>query len=143
MNNAPLEDMEEDPRNWSVDEWRALEANEALRQREVLGYYAIHSSSGDFVGYTNVAYQNLHPAVAYQWDTGVDPAHQNLGLGRWLKAAMMQVLLDQYPAIEIVETENAESNDPMLNINVAMGFKSAFEQVIYQGPIDKALDYVG
>jgi mycothiol synthase len=142
MNNAPLEEMEEDPRHWTVDEWRALEATESLRHREVLGYYAVHRPSGEFVGYTNVAYQNLHPAVAYQWDTGVDPSHQNLGLGRWLKASMMKVLLDEYPDIEIVETENAESNDPMLNINVAMGFKPAFEQVVYQGPIDSVLDYV-
>lgn len=142
MNNAPMEDLEEDPLEWTVEEWRQLEANESKRQREVLGYFAIHKPTGNFVGYTNVAYQHLHPAMAYQWDTGVDPEHQNRGLGRWLKASMMEVLLDEYPAIEIVETENAESNDPMLNINVAMGYKPAHEQIIYQGDIANVAQYV-
>jgi GNAT superfamily N-acetyltransferase len=142
MNNAPLEDLEEDPIELTVEEWRQLEDSESKRQREILGYFAVHKPTGDFVGYTNVAYQNLHPKLAYQWDTGVDPAHQNRGLGRWLKAAMIELLLDQYPAIEVIETENAESNDPMLNINVAMGYKPAHEQVIYQGDIQNVADYL-
>lgn len=142
MNNAPMEDLQEDPIEWTVEEWRQLEENESKRQREVLGYFAIHKPTDEFVGYTNVAYQNLHPAIAYQWDTGVDPEHQNRGLGRWLKASMMEVLLDEYPAIEIIETENAESNDPMLNINVAMGYKPAHEQIIYQGDIANVARYV-
>lgn len=142
MNHAPMEELEEDPHEWTVEEWRQLEENESKRQREVLGYFAIHRPTGDFVGYTNVAYQGLHPAIGYQWDTGVDPAHQNKGLGRWLKASMMEMLLDEYPALEIIETENAESNDPMLNINVAMGYKPAHEQIIYQGDIANVARYV-
>ncbi len=142
MNNAPMEDLEEDPLEWTVEEWRELELNESKRGREVLGYFAIHKATGDFVGYSNVAYQSLHPAIAYQWDTGVDPQHQNRGLGRWLKASMIEVLLDEYPDIEIIETENAESNDPMLNINIAMGYKPAHEQIIYQGDITNVARYV-
>lgn len=141
MNTAPLEDLQEDPIEWTVEEWRDLEESEAMREREILGYFAVHRPSGDFVGYTNVAYQRLHPAMAYQWDTGVDPAHRNRGLGRWLKASMMEFLLDNYPAIEVLETENAESNGPMLNINVEMGYRPAHEQVIYQGDIDSVLEF--
>jgi hypothetical protein len=45
--------------------------------------------------------------------------------------------LGEHPEVEVVETENADSNDPMLNINVAMGFKPSLHLIIYQGPIEK------
>lgn len=143
MNTAPLEDMEEDPFHWTVAELRDVEKKEAAKNRTILTCVARHMPTGQFAGYTMVAMQGYHPKLAHQWDTGVDPEHRNLGLGRWVKAAMLERIFDEYPQTEIIETENAESNDPMLNINVALGFKPSFEQVIHQGPTTAALDYLG
>lgn len=142
MNTAPLEDLEEDPMHWSDQELRDAEEMEALKKKSIYTAVARHKPTGDFAGYTQLVYQSLHPAVAQQWDTGVDPVHRNLGLGRWLKAAMLLRVLDEHPDIEVIETENAESNEPMLNINVAMGFKPALELVIYQGDIQTAQEYL-
>jgi GNAT superfamily N-acetyltransferase len=133
MNTAPLEDFEEDPLVWTEEMQADLEAMETLKKRTVLTFVAVHKPSGVFAGYTNVAYQSLHPAMAHQWDTGVDPAHRNRGLGRWLKAAMLKQIMDKYPEVEIIETENAESNTPMLNINIELGFKPSIEQILWQG----------
>ena len=135
MNTAPMEDFEEEPFHWTLEMLADAEAMEQLKERTILTFVAVHRPTGVFAGYTNVVYQSLHPSVAHQWDTGVDPAHRNLGLGRWLKAAMMKELITNYPAIEIIETENAESNAPMLNINIEMGFQSALEQILWQGEI--------
>ena len=142
MNTAPLEDMEEEPMHWTDEELRDVEEREAEKSRVMTTCVAIHKPTGRFAGYTTLVYQHLHPQMAHQWDTGVDPAHRNLGLGRWVKAAMLEKVIAEYPQVEVIETENAESNDPMLNINVAMGFKPSLEQVIYQGPIKAALKYV-
>jgi GNAT superfamily N-acetyltransferase len=59
----------------------------------------------------------------WQGGTAVDPTHRNKGLGRWLKAAMLQRLLDERPEVANVDTWNAGSNEPMLAINVALGFR--------------------
>lgn len=143
MNTAPVEELEEDPMHWSDQDLRNAELLEAIKKRTIYTALARHTQTGDFAGYTQLVYQSLHPTVAHQWDTGVDPAHRNLGLGRWLKAAMLERVLDEHPEIKIIETENAESNTPMLNINVAMGFKPALDLVIYQGDIETAQEYLG
>jgi GNAT superfamily N-acetyltransferase len=135
MNTAPMEDFEEDPFHWTDELLADAEAVEAKRSRTILTAVAVHEPTGVFAGYTNIVCQKLHPAMAYQWDTGVDPDHRNKGLGRWLKAAMMQDIVANYPDVEIVVTENAESNAPMLNINVEMGFKPYLEQILWQGEL--------
>jgi GNAT superfamily N-acetyltransferase len=70
-----------------------------------------------------------------QWDTGVDPAHRNLGLGRWMKAAMAFYLRENHPEVERIDTENAGSNAPMLNLNIEMGFKPILVQNVWQGDL--------
>ena len=142
MNTAPLEDFEEEPTVWDEEMLQDVETTEILKQNDIYTYVARHKPTGDFVGYTSLVFQALHPETSNQWDTGVDPEHRNLGLGRWLKAAMMLKFLVEHPDVKVVETQNADSNEPMLNINVAMGFKPTKHEIIYQGELDPVIDYL-
>ena len=143
MNTAPLEDLEEDPFHWTDELLSEIEQREEAKGRVIHICVARHIPSGDFVGYTSIVFQSFHPKKAHQWDTGVDPAHRNLGLGRWLKAAMIEDFLARHPEVELIETENADSNEPMLNINVAMGFKPALAEIIYQGQTETVAEHLG
>lgn len=133
MNTAPREDFVEDEEVMTPDIWRDVETKMAARGRKILTYVARHKPSGRFAGYTNVAYKHLQPEMVEQWDTGVDPAHRNLGLGRWVKAAMAFELRRTYPEVRRIDTENAGSNAPMLSINIEMGFKPILVQNVWQG----------
>jgi GNAT superfamily N-acetyltransferase len=115
--------------------WRDIESKMTTRGREILIYVARHNATGAFAGFTNVAYKHLQPDHVEQWDTGVDPTHRNLGLGRWVKAAMALKLRDEYPGVERIDTENAGSNAPMLSINIEMGFKPILVQNVWQGDL--------
>lgn len=84
---------------------------------------ARHVASGGLVGYTELAFSELEPVLAYQGDTAVDSAHRERGVGRWLKAAMLLRALDERPALQVVDTYNAGSNDAMITINRALGFR--------------------
>ena len=66
--------------------------------------------------------------------------HRNRGLGRWLKAEMWRQLREQRPDVRTLDTGNAESNDAMLAINEAMGFKPHARLGIWQGSIESVLD---
>jgi len=136
MNTAPREDFEEEDFTMTPEQWRGEE--EAIKGRQITNYtyVARHQPTGDFAGYTNVFYQQLHPAQAQQIDTAVDPAHRNKGLGRWLKGSMLHRLLTEHPEVERIDTENAGSNEPMLNINIALGFRPVLETNTWQGEID-------
>jgi GNAT superfamily N-acetyltransferase len=135
MNTAPREDYVEEEETMTPEMWRDIETKMIARGREILTYVALHKASGRFAGYTNVAYKNLQPDLVEQWDTGVDPAHRNLGLGRWAKAAMALHLRENYPSVERIDTENAGSNAPMLSINVEMGFRPILVQNVWQGDL--------
>jgi mycothiol synthase len=84
---------------------------------------ARHDATGQLVGFTQLLASRARPWLGQQWDTGVDPKHRNLGLGRWLKAANALRLLDQRPEVTTIETWNAGVNATMLAINHAMGYR--------------------
>ena len=143
MNSAPLEDYERDPEVTTPEIWRALEDFDLKRHTDFLVYVAVHKPTGIFVGLTEAIYQNLNPAQAWQADTGVDSSHREKGLGRWLKAAMLQRIRSEYPLVERIDTENAGSNEPMLNINIALGFKPILMNHIWQGDVATIRERLG
>jgi GNAT superfamily N-acetyltransferase len=135
MNTAPLEDLEEEHEVITPDNWRDIEAKMKLRGIDILTFVARHKPTGEMAGYTNVGYHSLQPDLVGQMDTGVDPKHRDKGLGRWIKAAMALKLRDEYPQVRRIDTENAGSNQPMLNINIEMGFKPVLVQNVWQGDL--------
>lgn len=135
MNTAPTEDFEEEDEVMTPEIWRDIESKMGSRGRYILTYVARHRPTGEFAGFTTVAYKRLQPDLVEQWDTGVDPKHRNKGLGRWVKAAMALRLRDEYPDVRRIDTENAGSNAPMLSINVDMGFKPILIQNVWQGDL--------
>lgn len=113
---------------------------ETQRAYAELGYgrwtvIARHGPSGELAGFTELMTSPFRPWMAFQWDTGVDPKHRNLGLGRWLKAANALRLLEELPEVEEIETWNAKSNASMLGINQAMGFRTVAEWQSWEFPI--------
>lgn len=63
------------------------------------------------------------PWLAFQFGTGVLRTHRGQGIGRWLKAVNALRLLDEHPQVTTVDTGNAATNEHMLAINHAMGFR--------------------
>lgn len=134
MNSAPhgpnLEDLHLTPANLREIQ-RAYEA-QGYRRWTVI---ARHEPSGDLAGFTEMMISPFRPWMAFQWDTGVDPKHRDLGLGRWLKATNALRLLEEAPQVEEIETWNASSNASMLGINDEMGFRPVAEWQSWEMPI--------
>jgi GNAT superfamily N-acetyltransferase len=143
MNTAPLEDYEMEEEHITPENWRDIEASVLQGQNQIHNLTAVHRPTGEFVGYTQLKTQGLQPDLAWQWDTGVHPDHRNKGLGRWLKAAMVMKVATEHPEVKRIDTENAGSNEPMLNINLAMGFKPIHEAGVWQGDLATARASLG
>ncbi len=64
------------------------------------------------------------------------------GLGKWLKAAMLEKVLRDRPQVRRVRTGNANSNAPMLKINYELGFKPYKTWTTWQVELEKVLEYL-
>jgi len=138
MNTAPLEDYEEDDLVVTPEIWRDTEAKAEAAQTDINTLIAVHKPSGDFVGSTSLETDRLWPEQAWQWETVVDPEHRNKGLGRWLKASMIEKLATMNVPVDRIDTWNAGSNAPMLGINIAMGFSQICVYNTWQGDLPNA-----
>lgn len=137
MNTAPLEDLELADFDMTPEKWREEEKGIVARGDTYLAIGALHRPSGEFGGFTDIFVNELHMEQAYQHDTGVDPAHRNRGLGRWIKAEMAKRLARDFPGVNRIDTWNAGSNAAMLGINVEMGFKPVLLSNGWQGPFSE------
>ena len=74
--------------------------------------------------------------------TGVKKEYRGRGLGKWLKAAMLLKVKEDFPEAKTVRTENATTNAPMLSINERLGFKFYRESIEAQITLEKLNQYL-
>ncbi len=91
---------------------------------------------GRLSGLTTMGYLRDEKTMIHQYMTGVKDIHRGRGLGKWLKAAMLLRVREEYPQVKVVITGNATSNAAMLSINERLGFRLYREGVEAQMPIN-------
>lgn len=123
MNDAPRWEGEPEA-TYTVEELHALEAASLAAHQDWWNVGVRHDATGELVGLSDMYLPSARPWMVFQGDTGVDPAHRGHGLGAWMKAVNHLRLRDERPAVEIVQTWNADANEPMLRINRALGFET-------------------
>jgi GNAT superfamily N-acetyltransferase len=126
MTDAPSGGLELETDPWDAERVRTWLARFAERGQTVLLSAATHVPTGRLVGYTALVLttepDDAHP-TADQDTTIVDPEHRGHRLGMALKVANLEALAERRPDVRRVVTWNAEENGPMLDINVALGFR--------------------
>jgi mycothiol synthase len=142
MNTAPTDDLDIEDFHFTAEMLRQQEAMRKAGNRDALTAVVRHTS-GALVGLNELGWSNSRPGIVNQGGTGVLPEHRNHGLGRWLKAANLQRLLELNPEAKFIRTGNADSNAPMLKINTEMGFKPYIASIAWQGNITTILEKMG
>jgi GNAT superfamily N-acetyltransferase len=141
-NQQPLGDLEIEDMHMTPEQLRQSEQNLFARGSQRWTIYAVERANGRFSGYTETTWNPNRPEILQQEMTGVFPQYRNRGLGRWLKAAMLDKVLKERPGIKYVRTGNADSNAAMLKINNELGFKPYMADSLWQVELQKVMDYL-
>ncbi|MWB97697.1 GNAT family N-acetyltransferase, partial [Agromyces seonyuensis] len=128
--DVPAGGLEIDEEPWDADRVRAREGRMARAGSRVLVTAAL-DPGGAVAGYTELEL-TAGKRVAQQADTLVVPEHRGHGLGMLVKAANIVRLAELAPERTGVLTWNADENDHMLAINVALGFRVVGYEAAWQ-----------
>lgn len=114
--------------DWTEQAWPTTRVL-TMEERARAGGYRIyvlaaeHVPTGTLAAFTNFWAPPHTDECVHQGDTLVVPEHRGHRLGMWVKAANLRRLLAEQPGVQRVDTWNAEENEWMLAINVALGFR--------------------
>ncbi len=138
LNGAPRGTL--DVEDWRItpEQVRQMEQSTFARGSERWSIYARERATGEFACFTEVFWHPNRPAILGQGATGVFPHYRNGGLGRWLKAAMIDKVLRERPQVRFIRTGNADSNEAMLGINKQMGYRPFLATTTWELSIDAA-----
>jgi GNAT superfamily N-acetyltransferase len=141
-NSMPRDETEQEDDVYTVE--RVREWQESIEQRgiELWTAYVRERSTRRIAGYTELAWKSEHPEDLEQWDTGVLHEYRNRGIGRWLKAALIDRVQHERPQVQQVRTGNSSTNASMLRINHEMGFKPYQTTFAWQISLDKMFTYL-
>lgn len=142
MNTAPRGDSAMQDWNTTPEQIREFDRSRRATGRERRLVLAIHDGTGEAAGYTELTYDPKVPHLIWQQGTAVIPSHRGQGIGKWIKAAMLERATRDWPDAQLVRTGNADVNAPMLAINTRLGFKPAWADSIWEIGIAEARRYV-
>lgn len=142
MNTAPRGDSAMEDWNTTPEQIRDWDRSRTARGGERRLLLAIHEASGATAGYTELVYDPKTPPVIWQQGTAVIPAHRGQGIGKWVKAAMLERAMRDWPQGRLIRTGNADSNAPMLAINTKLGFRPAWAATVWEISIKDVRRYV-
>jgi len=141
LNTIPWEDLDHGEiviTPEQMREWYRRMAIMDLDQHTVL----TREPDGSISGITDVSFTPHLPTLIEQMFTGVRPEARGRGLGKWIKAAMLEKIRAEHAQAEWMITGNAESNGPMLSINHRLGFKEYRAAAVYQLSRDRLAEVV-
>ncbi|MHA7133804.1 GNAT family N-acetyltransferase [Oerskovia turbata] len=123
-------DVEESP--WDAARVRSHLADMAGRHQHVLVTVAEHAPTGTLSAFSVLQIPQSDVPFAFQEDTLVLREHRGHRLGMLVKAANLRAYGERRPGERRIHTWNAQENEHMLAINVALGFEPVGVAAVWQ-----------
>jgi GNAT superfamily N-acetyltransferase len=123
MADAPHDEGVE-PAVWDAARIRRLD--QLMAEHGVIQHSvgARHDATGELAAITQTLTDpDATPFFAFQQLTAVRSAHRGHRLGLLVKVAMLDLLAETVPDVDRIPTNNAGSNEHMININRQLGFE--------------------
>lgn len=133
--DVPVAGLDWEAEDWDAARVRKEETTLARSGVQSTVTAAVHRPTRELVAYTVLNWRPGVPESIAQQDTLVTSAHRGHRLGMLTKVANLRRAHNRWPSARSVLTWNANENQHMLAINIALGFKPAG----YEGEWQKRL----
>ncbi len=141
MDDVPHDDLAMEPEQLTPEQMRLWEQSALASDNRFLILVG-RDRGGKLAGMTMMTWRKHLPYLVEQGITGVLSEYRGNGLARCLKATMLEQLMTEYPEVQFVRTDNANSNAGMLAINRALGFRPYRSETLWQIPTERILAYL-
>ncbi|MGQ0798131.1 MAG: GNAT family N-acetyltransferase [Methanobacteriota archaeon] len=141
FNDQPFDDFRLKDLVFRPSEIRDHEARIAEARGTILTAFTTEPD-GRVSGLTDVWRYDDTKAMVGQGLTGVRKEFRGRGLGKWLKAAMLLRIREDFPEATFIGTGNASSNEAMLSINERLGFRTHKEPILAQMRLEAVEAYL-
>jgi GNAT superfamily N-acetyltransferase len=141
MDDMPIGETDFGRVVWDVPRMRAAADAVAARGDLLRTTAAVDSATGAFVGFTELVLagddggtpgRRLGEGDAQHYGTAVSPEHRGRGIARWLKAAQIATVREEFPRLAGLLTDTAEENAAMRKVNAALGYRATHREFMYQ-----------
>jgi GNAT superfamily N-acetyltransferase len=132
INDAPKDDLDLEDDVYSPERLRAYEQAQLKSDRTIYRVIAREKATGELAGHTTITVERERPHIGVQNDTAVSRDHRGHRLGALLKSAMLLWMRDEEPALALIDTWNAESNNHMISINEQLNYHIVARILAYQ-----------
>lgn len=136
VDEMPRDDLDIESEQWDAERLADFDASYLEQDRTRYVHVAV-APDGSIAGHTELVVPAHDPELVYQWDTLVLPGHRGHRLGMALKVANLAWVQAEHPERTAVRTWNAETNDPMIAVNEAMGFEPVEYEGTWQGDVPR------
>jgi len=103
---------------------------------------ARHIETDTVAGFSELLLFASDPSTLLTSLTAVHRDHRGHALGKWLKADAILRGMDRWPGATHIQTENAQSNAPMLGINHEIGFELEHTMIFYEATVEQVREYL-
>jgi GNAT superfamily N-acetyltransferase len=132
INDAPTDDLDVEDEVFPPERLRGYETSHLARGFRIFRILARHRETGELAGQTIVMVDGERPQLGDQHDTTVVGSHRGHRLGLLLKSDMNLWLREVQPQLAEISTWNAESNDHMIAVNDALGYRIMGRELDFQ-----------
>jgi GNAT superfamily N-acetyltransferase len=132
INDAPTDDLDVEDEVYSPERVRAYEDAQLAKGDVLHRVLARHRGTGELAGHSVVVVEADRPELGHQHDTSVVAGHRGHRLGLLIKTEMNLWLREAQPQLASIDTWNAESNDHMIGVNDALGYRVMGRELEFQ-----------
>ncbi len=104
--------------------------------------YAMADHNNKLTGLTEITWSPSRPSILSQGYTAVLPDFRGKGIGKRLKAEMLERILRELPQAELIRAGNNNSNSAILNINTELGFRHFTATTTWQATTETVKKYL-